>query len=345
MEYRLLGGSGFSVPALSFGTGTFGGNHPFFGKWGSSDVQQAKRLVDICLEAGANLFDTADVYSNGQAEEILGQAIQGKRDQLLISTKATFRMSGEPNDVGTSRFHLLKSCENSLRRLGTDYLDIYTIHGFDARTTVDETLRALETLVQSGKVRYLACSNFSGWHLMKSLAVSEKYGLSRYMAHQAHYSLLRREYEWELMPLALDQNVSTLVWGPLSQGRLSGKFRRGQPIPAGSRVAQGAGEGPAIPEEWFYNIVDVLDQVSAETGKTVSQVSLNWLLQRPSVASVIIGAREETQLRENLGAVGWNLTAEQVARLDAVSETDTIYPYWHQRGFADRNPLPVSLYK
>ncbi len=345
MEYRLLGGSGFSVPALSFGTGTFGGNHPFFSKWGSSDVVEASRLVDICLEAGINLFDTADVYSTGQSEEILGKAILGRRDRVLISTKATFRMSNEPNDVGTSRYHLIRSCEASLRRLNTEYIDIYTIHGFDAQTSVEETLRTLDSLVQSGKVRYLACSNFSGWHLMKSLAIAEKYGWARYFAHQAHYSLLRREYEWELMPLALDQKVGTLVWGPLSQGRLSGKFRRNTPIPADSRVAQGAGEGPAIPEEWFYSVVDVLDAISAETGKTVAQVALNWLLQRPTVASVIIGARDEAQLRENLGAVGWNLSAEQVARLDAVSETDTIYPYWHQRGFTERNPLPMKLYK
>jgi aryl-alcohol dehydrogenase-like predicted oxidoreductase len=345
MEYRLLGSSGFSVPALSFGTGTFGGDHPFFAKWGSSDVAQATRLVDMCLDAGANLFDTADVYSRGQAEEILGQAIGGRRDRLLISTKATFRMSDDPNDVGTSRYHLIRACEGSLRRLNTDYIDIYTIHGFDAQPSVEETLRALETLVQSGKVRYIACSNFSGWHLMKSLAVSERYGWTRYMAHQAHYSLLRREYEWDLMPLAIDQRVSTIVWGPLSQGRLSGKFRRGQPIPEGSRVAQGAGEGPPIPDEWLYSVVDVLDAISAETGRTVSQVALNWLLQRPTVASVIIGARDEAQLRENLGAVGWSLSADQVARLDAVSETDTIYPYWHQRGFAARNPLATKRYR
>jgi aryl-alcohol dehydrogenase-like predicted oxidoreductase len=345
MEYRFLGISGFRVPALSFGTGTFGGRDPFFGKWGDTDLSQAQRLVDICMDANINLFDSADVYTTGQAEEILGKAISGRRDKLLISTKATFRMSDEPNDVGTSRFHLIRSCEASLRRLCTDYIDIYTIHGFDAQTAVEETLRALDTLVQSGKVRYIACSNFSGWHLMKSLAVSEKYGWARYMAHQAHYSLLRREYEWELMPLALDQKLGTIVWGPLSQGRLSGKFRRNQPIPAGSRVAQGAGEGPAIPEEWFYHIVDVLDEISAETGKTVAQVALNWLLQRPTVASVIIGARDEEQLQENLGAVGWNLTAEQVARLDAASETDTIYPYWHQRGFTERNPFPTKLYK
>ncbi|MDZ4763140.1 MAG: aldo/keto reductase [Chloroflexota bacterium] len=345
MEYRLLGGSGFSVPALSFGTGTFGGTHEFFGKWGKSDVAEASRLVDICMDAGANFFDTADVYSMGLSEEILGKAIHGRRDKMILSTKATFRMSDERNDVGTSRFHLLRSCEASLRRLNTDYIDLYIMHGFDARTSVEETLRALDTLVQSGKVRYIACSNFSGWHVMKSLAISEKYGWSRYMAYQGHYSLLRREYEWDLMPMALDQNVSTLVWGPLSQGRLSGKFRRNQPMPAGSRVAQGAGEGPEMPEDWFYSVVDVLDTISAETGKTVAQVSLNWLLQRPTVASVVIGARTEAQLHENLGAVGWNLSAEQVARLDAVSETDTIYPYWHQRGFGERNPVPSPLYK
>jgi aryl-alcohol dehydrogenase-like predicted oxidoreductase len=345
VEYRSLGSSGFRVPALSFGTGTFGGDDPFFGKWGKTDVAQAIRLVDICIEAGVNLLDTADVYSGGQAEEILGKAISGRRDKLLLATKATFRMSDEPNDVGTSRYHLIRSCEASLRRLNTDYIDIYTMHGFDAQTSVEETLHGLDTLVQSGKVRYIACSNFSGWHLMKSLAVSEKYGWARYMAHQAHYSLLRREYEWELMPLALDQKVSTIVWGPLSQGRLSGKFRRNQPVPAGSRVAQGAGEGPDISEEWLYSVVDVLDAISAETGKTVAQVSLNWLLQRPTVASVIIGARDEEQLLENLGAVGWNLTAEQVARLDAASETDTVYPFWHQRGFTERNPLPTKLYK
>ena len=345
MDYRVLGGSGFRVPSLSFGTGTFGGNHPFFGKWGTSDVAEASRLVDICLEAGVNLFDSADVYSHGQSEEILGEVTAGRRDQVLLATKATFRMSDDPNDVGTSRFHLMRSLEASLKRLKTDYLDIYTIHGFDATTAVEETMHALDTMVQSGKVRYIACSNFSGWHLMKSLAISEKYGWARYNAHQAHYSLLRREYEWELMPLALDQKVSTIVWGPLSQGRLSGKFRRGQPIPAGSRVDQGAGEGPAIADEWLYSVVDVLDAISAETGKTVAQVSLNWLLQRPTVASVLIGARNEAQLRENLGAVGWNLTAEQVTRLDAVSELDTIYPYWHQRGFKERNPTPVTLNK
>jgi aryl-alcohol dehydrogenase-like predicted oxidoreductase len=341
MEFRLLGGSGFRVPVLSFGTATFGGGNDFFRAWGNSDVKEARRLVDLCLEAGANLFDTADVYSNGLSESILGEAIAGRRDKLLLSTKATFRMSDEPNDVGSSRHHLIQSCEVSLRRLKTDYIDIYTMHGFDASTPIEETMRTLDQLVQSGKVRYLACSNFSGWHLMKSLAISEKYGWTRYVAHQAYYSLIGREYEWELMPLALDQKVGTIVWSPLAGGRLSGKFRRTQPTPADSRIAQGGGEGPAMPEDWFYHLIDVLDAIAAETGKTVPQVALNWLLTRPTVASLIIGARNEEQLKQNLGAVGWKLTDEQIARLDAASDREPIYPYWHQRGFVERNPLPV----
>jgi len=345
MEFRLLGGSGFKVPVLGFGAATFGGGNEFFRAWGNSDVAEATRLVDICLEAGANLFDTADVYSSGLSEEILGEAIAGRRDKLLLSTKATFRMSDEPNDVGSSRHHLIRSCEASLRRLKTDYVDIYTLHGFDAQTPIEETLRTLDDLVQSGKVRYIACSNFSGWHLMKSLAIAEKYGWTRYVAHQAYYSLIGREYEWELMPMALDQKVGTLVWSPLAGGRLSGKFRRTQPMPEGSRIQQGGGEGPSVPDEWFYHLVDVLDEVAAETGKTVSQVALNWLLQRPTVSSLIIGARNEEQLRQNLGAVGWTLSAEQVAKLDVASEREPIYPYWHQRNFVERNPLPTPHYQ
>lgn len=341
MEYRLLGGSGFKVPVLSYGTATFGGKGDFFGAWGNSDVAEATRIVDLCLDAGLTLFDTADVYSGGTSEEILGEALKGRRDKVLISTKSTFGMSDDPNDVGSSRFHILKSVDASLRRLKTDYIDIYTMHGFDAQTPVEETLRTLDGLIQSGKVRYIACSNFSGWHLMKSLAVSERYGWARYAAHQAYYSLVGREYEWELMPLAIDQNVGTLVWSPLSAGKLSGRYRRNQPIPADGRIAKGGGEGPEIPPERLYAIVDVLDAIAAETDKTVSQVALNWLLQRPTVSSVIIGARTEEQLRENLGAAGWNLTAEQVARLDEVSEQYPTYPYWHQSGFS-RNPSPVK---
>ena len=345
MEYRFLGDSGFKIPVLSFGTGTFGAESGFFSKWGNSDEAEATRLVDICLDAGVNLFDTADVYSQGRSEVVLGKAISGRRDRLLISTKANFPMSNEPNDAGSSRFHIIQSCDDSLRRLETDYIDIYTIHGFDAKTSVEETLRALETLVQSGKVRYIACSNFSGWHLMKSLAISEKYGWARYVGHQAHYSLTSREYEWELMPLALDQEVGTLVWRPLSGGRLSGKFRRDQPPPTNSRITQGGDEGPPIPEEWFYNLIDVLDVVAAQSQKTVAQVALNWVLQRPTISTVIFGARNEAQLKENLGAVGWNLPPEQAAKLDAASERDPIYPYWHQRDFSERNPAPVTNYK
>ncbi|MCC7450047.1 MAG: aldo/keto reductase [Anaerolineae bacterium] len=344
MEFRLLSGSGLKVPVLSFGTGTFGGGTPFFRAWGNTDITEARRLVDICLEAGVNLFDTADVYSKGLAEEILGQAIAGRRDKVLLSTKATFRMSDESNDVGSSRHHLIQSCEASLRRLNTDYIDIYTMHGFDAQTPIEETLRTLDTLIHSGKVRYIACSNFSGWHLMKSLAISEKYGWARYVAHQAYYSLIGRELEWELIPLALDQKVGTIVWSPLAGGRLSGKFRRTQPMPEGTRIQQGGGEGPVIPEAWFYHLIDVLDEIAAETGKTVAQIAINWLLHRPTVASVIIGARNEEQLRQNLGAVGWALTAEQIARLDKASEREPIYPYWHQRGFIERNPLPTPHY-
>jgi len=342
MEFRQLGRSCLKVPALSFGTGTFGGGTEFFRAWGASDVAEATRLVSICLEAGVNLFDTADVYSNGLSEEILGKAIAGRRQDVLISTKTTFRLGTGPNDVGSSRHHLIQACEASLRRLGTDYIDIYHLHGFDALTPVEEVLSTLNHLVESGKVRYIACSNFSGWHLMKSLAVSDHYGWGRYVGHQVYYSLLGREYEWELMPLALDQGVGALVWSPLGWGRLTGKLRRGQPLPAGSRLHQTADKGPQVADERLYKVVDALDQVAKETEKSVPQVALNWLLQRPSVSTIIIGARNEEQLRANLGAEGWSLSAAQVAALDRASEQEPVYPYWHQGQFAERNPPPVS---
>lgn len=340
MEFRQLGYSGLKVPVLSFGTGTFGGGTEFFRAWGNSDVAEATRLVDICLDAGVNLFDTADVYSRGLSEQILGKAVAGRRDKVLISTKATFRMGDGPNDVGSSRHHLLQACEASLQRLGTDYIDIYHLHGFDAQTPIEETLQTLNTLVQSGKVRYIACSNFSGWHLMKSLAISEKYGWARYAAHQVYYSLIGRDYEWELMPLALDQRLAAIIWSPLGWGRLTGKVRRGQPLPKVSRLHSTAEQGPQVADDYLHKVVDVLDEIARETEKTIPQIALNWLLQRPSVANVIIGARTEEQLRQNLGAVGWNLTAAQVARLDAASDQMPPYPYWHQRQF-DRNPKPV----
>jgi aryl-alcohol dehydrogenase-like predicted oxidoreductase len=345
MEYRQLGQSGLKVPVLSFGTGTFGGGSEFFRAWGETGVAEAKRLVDVCLDAGVNLFDTADVYSKGLAEEILGKAIAGRRNKLLISTKATFRMTDDPNDVGSSRHHLIASCEGSLRRLDTDYIDIYHMHGFDALTPLEETLETLDQLVNSGKVRYIACSNFSGWHLMKALDVSRRYGWSRYIGHQVYYSLVGREYEWELMPLGLDQGVGAIVWSPLGWGRLTGKIRRGARLPEQSRLHRTAGAGPQVADEYLYAVVDALDGVSKETGKSVAQIALNWLLQRPTVANVIIGARNEEQLRQNLGAIGWNLTPEQVAKLDAASQTQRVYPYWHQLQFQERNPLPIPLAK
>jgi aryl-alcohol dehydrogenase-like predicted oxidoreductase len=343
MEFRQLGGSGFKVPSLCLGTGTFGAKKEHIRAFGVTEVEEATKLVDIALEAGLNMFDSADVYSDGAAEEVLGKAIQGRRDQIIISTKATFRSGPGENEVGSSRHHLIKACESSLRRLGTDYIDLYQLHGFDALSPVEETLSALDDMVRSGKVRYIGCSNFSGWHLMKSLALSEKYGLSRYVAHQAYYSLVGRHYEWELMPLALDQKVGTVVWSPLGWGRLTGKIRRGQPLPETSRLHSQAivDAGPPIADDYVHSVVDAIDAVAEETEKTVPQIAINWLLQRPTVSTVIIGARNADQLRQNLGAVGWNLTPAQRAKLDAASATTPIYPYWHQRGFTERNPLPV----
>jgi aryl-alcohol dehydrogenase-like predicted oxidoreductase len=341
MEYRLLGGSGLKVSALSFGAATFGGTNEFFKAWGNTEVDEARRLVDICLEAGINLFDTANGYSDGRSEEVLGEALQGRRDQALISTKAYFPTGTGPNDRGTSRYHLRRALEDSLRRLSTDYVDIYHLHGFDALTPIEEVQETLNVFVREGKVRYIACSNFSGWHLMKSLAVADRYGWTRFVAQQTYYSLVGREFEWELMPLGIDQRVGALVWSPLGWGRLTGKIRRGQPLPAQSRLHKTADAGPPVPEEYLYKVVDAIDEVAAETGKTVPQIAINWLLQRPTVSSVILGARNEDQLRQNLGAAGWNLTAEQVAKLDAASAVTPIYPYWHQRNFPERNPLPV----
>ncbi|MBN8738520.1 MAG: aldo/keto reductase [Lysobacterales bacterium 69-70] len=342
MEYRYLGRSGFRVPVLSFGTGTFGGQGALFSAWGSTDVAEARRLVDICLDAGLTMFDSADVYSKGAAESILGEALKGRpRDQYLISTKATFRFGDGENEVGSSRHHLIRAVDAALKRLGTDYIDLFQLHGFDARPPVEETLSTLDELVRAGKLRYLGVSNFSGWHLMKSLAVADRYGWSRYIAHQAYYSLVGRDYEWELMPLAADQGVGAVVWSPLGWGRLTGKLRRGVALPETSRLHATADYGPPVADEHLYKVVDALDEIAAETGKSVAQIALNWLLQRPTVSTVVIGARNEEQLKQNLGAVGWNLTPEQVARLDAASATTKPYPYWHQAAFAYRNPTPV----
>jgi len=340
MEYRLLGRSGFKVPVLTLGTGTFAGRGDFFSAWGDTDVKGAARLIDICLDAGLTMFDSADIYSGGGAEEVLGGAIKGRRDKVLISTKFTFRSGEGPNDVGSSRFHILKSMDAALKRLGTDYIDLLQLHGFDAQTPHEEVLSTLDALIQAGKLRYIGVSNFSGWHLMKALSVSERYGYARYVAHQAYYSLIGRDYEWELMPLALDQGVGAVVWSPLGWGRLTGKIRRGTPLPKDSRLHATADYGPQVEDEYLYKVVDALDEVAKETGKSVPQIALNWLLQRPSVATVVIGARNEEQLRANLGAVGWSLTKDQIAKLDAASEKPKIYPYWHQAQFVERNPFP-----
>lgn len=342
MEYRLLGGSGLKVSALSFGAATFGGTNEFFKAWGNTEVEEARKLVDICIDAGINLFDSANGYSDGRSEEILGTAVKGRRDKLLISTKAFFPTGDGPNDMGSSRYHLRRALEDSLRRLGTDYIDIYHLHGFDALTPIEEVQETLNVFVREGKVRYLACSNFPGWALMKSLATADRYGWTRFVAHQVYYSLVGREYEWELMPLGVDQRVGALVWSPLGWGRLTGKIRRGQPMPSQSRLHKTAAAGPPVDDAYLYKVVDALDEVAKETGKTVPQIALNWLLQRPTIASVILGARNEEQLKQNLGAIGWNLTKKQVARLDEASAVTPVYPYWWHRGnLAERNPAAV----
>ena len=333
MDTNRLGRSGLRVPALAFGTATFGGSNDFFKAWGSTDAGGAARLIDVCLDHGVSLFDTADVYSAGLAEQILGEAIKGKRNRVLISTKTTFPMGDGPNDFGSSRQHLLEAVDAALTRLGTSHIDLLQLHGQDYNTPVEETLSTLDQLVRSGKIRYIGCSNFSGWHLMKSLAASDRYGYSRYVAHQAYYSLLNRDYEWELLPLGHDQGVGAVVWSPLGWGKLTGKIRRNQPAQPGSRAHDIAGTGPGYEEERLFKIVDALGAVATESGHTIPQIALNWLLRRPTVSSVIIGARNEEQLVQNIGAVGWELTPAQIETLDAASDVSPAYPVWHQRGF------------
>ena len=344
MEYRRLGASGLMVPTLSLGAGTFGGRGPLFGAWGNTDAAEARRLVDLCLDAGVTMFDTADVYSDGASEEVLGTAIRGRRDQVLLSTKASLPTGDGPNDAGSSRSRLIGACENALRRLGTDYLDLFQLHAFDAGTPIDEVLATLHDLMRAGKVRYTGVSNFAGWQLMKSLAIADRHHHPRYVSHQVYYSLVGRDYEWELLPLGLDQGVSAMVWSPLGWGRLTGKIRRGQPLPATSRLHETVNFAPPVDDDLLYDVVDALDTIAAETGRTVPQVAINWLLTRPTVASVILGARDERQLRENLGAIGWRLTADQLAALDAASERTAPYPYFpyrRQEGFARINPAVV----
>jgi aryl-alcohol dehydrogenase-like predicted oxidoreductase len=344
MDYRRLGVWGLEVPVLSFGTGTFGGAGPLFSAWGDTDTVQARRMIDICLEAGVTLFDTADVYSDGASEEVLGQAIKGRRDKVLLSTKVSLPTGPGPNEAGSSRYRLIRSVEAALKRLGTDYIDLFQLHAYDARTPLHEVLSTLNDLVRDGKIRYLGASNFSGWQLMKSLNLAEQYGYPRHTVHQVYYSLIGRDYEWELMPLALDQGVGAMVWSPLGWGRLTGKIRYGQQLPDVSRLHQTAEYGPPVSDDVLFRVLDALEELTHETGKTIPQIAINWLLQRPSVSTVVIGARNEEQLRQNLGAVGWSLTPEQMQRLDSASAVTPAYPYWpyyRQAGFARINPPPV----
>jgi aryl-alcohol dehydrogenase-like predicted oxidoreductase len=344
MEYRRLGASGLKVPTLSFGAGTFGGHGPLFGAWGNTDAREARRLVDICMEAGVTMFDTADVYSSGASEEMLGSAITGRRDKVIVSTKTSLPMGDGPDDAGSSRSRLIRACEAALRRLGTDYVDLLQLHAFDAGTRIEEVLATLDDLVRAGKVRYVGVSNFSGWQIMKSMAIADKYGWPRYATHQVYYSLVGRDYEWELMPLGLDQNIGALVWSPLGWGRLTGKIRRGQALPEGSRLHETAEFGPPVDDQHLFRVVDALDEIARETDRTIPQIAINWLLERPTVSSVIIGARNEEQLRQNLGAIGWTLTSDQMERLDAASAVTAPYPYFpyrRQEGFARLNPPAV----
>jgi len=343
MDYRFLGNSGFKIPVLSFGAGTFGGKGPLFSAWGNSDEREARRLIDVCLDYGVNLFDTADVYSDGASETILGTAIKGRRNRVILSTKLTLRAGDGPNDVGASRHHLIDATNEALERLGTDYIDLLQLHHFDAMTPVESVMSTLDDLVRAGKVRYLGVSNFSGWQLMKSLAAADRHGYSRYVANQTYYSLIGRDYEWELMPIGQDQGIGALVWSPLGWGRLTGKIRRGKTLPESSRLHATESFAPPVDQERLYRVVDALDDAAEETGKTIPQIALNWLLQRPTVATILVGARNEEQLRENLGAIGWNLTRDRVARLDAASAVTPpypYYPYWNGQ-FSERNPPPV----
>lgn len=328
MEYRFLGRSGFKVPVLGFGGATFGGNGPLYNALGSTQQQEAKRLVDICLERGVNLFDTADIYSDGDSERILGAALKGRRDQAIISTKVTLRSGEDANAVGASRFHLIKATEDSLRRLNTDYIDLLHLHHFDTQTPIEETLSTLDELVRSGKVRYLGVSNFAGWQVMKSLAVAERYGYQPYVSNQTFYSLVSRDYEWELMQLGEDQGLGALVWSPLGWGRLTGKFNRHNPLPAQSRLHETAEIGPSVDDELLYRVIDALEDLSKQTGKSVPQLAINWLLQRPTVSSVLIGARNEAQLIDNLAAADWQLSSDQVQLLDEASRSRIPYPYF-----------------
>jgi aryl-alcohol dehydrogenase-like predicted oxidoreductase len=329
MQYRQLGHSGLRVSTLTLGTMTFGGRGSF-ANVGSTDVDTATRQVDMCLDAGINLIDTADVYSDGLSEEIVGKALKGRRDRVLLATKARMPMGDGPNDAGLSRHHIIRACEASLRRMGTDYVDLYQVHEWDGATPLEETLGALDHLVNSGKVRYIGCSNYAAWHIMKALGISERRNLQRFISQQIYYSLQARDAEYELVPVALDQGVGILVWSPLAGGLLSGKYRRDQAGPEGSRHLTDWGEPPVRDEDKLYDTIDALVEIADGRGASPAQVALAWLLGRPGVASVVVGARTDEQLADNLGAADLTLEDDERARLDEVSAPPLLYPYWHQ---------------
>lgn len=333
MEYRTLGRSGLKVSAITMGTFTFGGKGAF-GMVGQQGVREARRLVDLCIDHGVNVFDTANMYSTGLSEEILGEVLDGRREKVLVTSKARMRIGEGPNDEGASRFHLIRECERSLKRLRTDYIDIYYMHEWDGTTPVDEKMAALDTLVQQGKVRYVGCSNYSGWHIMKSLMASERDRRPRFVTQQIHYTLEAREAEYELLPISVDQGLGVLVWSPLAAGLLTGKHRRGKPTPEGSRQSAGWTEPPIRDEERLWSIVDVLVEIGDSRDVSAAQVALAWLLSRPAVSSLVVGGRNEAQFIDNFGAVSLRLSAGEMARLNAVSQVPLIYPYWHQRNFA-----------
>jgi aryl-alcohol dehydrogenase-like predicted oxidoreductase len=342
MDYRQLGHSGLRVSALTLGTMTFGGR----GHWtrvGATEVDTATRQVDMCLDAGVNLIDTADVYSDGLSEEVVGKTLKGRRDRVLIATKARFAMGEGPNDAGLSRHHLIQACEASLRRLGTDYIDLFQVHEWDGHTPLEETLSALDHLVNSGKVRYIGCSNYAAWHIMKALGISERKNLQRFVSQQIYYSLQARDAEYELVPVALDQGVGILVWSPLAGGLLSGKYRRGQDMPEGSRHLTDWNEPPVHDEDQLYDIVDVLVEIAEARGVSAAQVALAWTLGRPGIATVVVGARTEEQLADNLGAADLKLEDDERARLDEVSAPRLMYPYWHQAKSASERLSEADL--
>jgi aryl-alcohol dehydrogenase-like predicted oxidoreductase len=342
MDYRQLGHSGLRVSALTLGTMTFGGR----GHWtrvGATEADTATRQVDMCLDAGVNLIDTADVYSDGLSEEVVGKTLKGRRDRVLVATKARFAMGDGPNDAGLSRHHLIRACEASLRRLGTDYIDLFQVHEWDGHTPLEETLSALDHLVNSGKVRYIGCSNYAAWHIMKALGISERKNLQRFISQQIYYSLQARDAEYELVPVALDQGVGILVWSPLAGGLLSGKYRRGQDMPEGSRHLTDWNEPPVHDEDQLYDIVDVLVEIAEARGVSAAQVALAWTLGRPGIATVVVGARTEEQLADNLGAADLKLEDDERARLDEVSAPRLMYPYWHQAKSASERLSEADL--